>query len=199
MSRRTGRRPGQSGTRDDILDAARASFTENGYSGATIRGVARRARVDPALVHHYFGSKRNLFIAAIEIPVDPTEIIATLLEGDEDDLGERIANTFLRVWDGDVDRSPMVALIRSATTDDRAAAMFREFILGEIFAPIIARLGGGHARLRATLVASQLMGVALMRYVIGLEPLASSPRDQLANLIAPTLQRYLKGNLGVTG
>lgn len=195
MSPRTGRRPGQSGTRTAILDAARASFTENGYADATIRDIARRAGVDPALIHHYFGNKHKLFASAVELPVDPAEFIATVVAGDIDSVGERIALSFLRVWDDQLDRSPMVALIRSATSNEQAAAMFREFITSEILGRVTASLEVSHPQLRASLVGSQLMGIALVRYVIGVEPLASTPGDQLAAMIAPTLQRYLTGEL----
>jgi AcrR family transcriptional regulator len=197
MSPRTGRRPGQSGTREAILDAARASFTENGYDGATIRDVAKRARVDPALVHHYFDNKQKLFAAALDFPVNPAEVIKTIAEGDVNSWGERIARTFLQIWDTQTNRSPIFALIRSATSNDQAAGMLREFISKEIIGSITERLNVGRPELRATLVGSQLMGVAMARYIIAVEPLASLDGDELAGLIAPTLQRYLTGELGV--
>lgn len=196
MSPRTGRPAGKSRAREQILAAARAAFAESGYDAATIRDVARRAGVDPALVHHYFGAKQQLFVAAVELPVDPTELIARIFEGDVESLGDRIAHTFLGVWDGSGGGSPMVALIRSATSNDQAAAMFREFITANLLGALADRLDAADSRLRATLAASQLIGVALLRYVIRLEPLASAPADEVAALIAPTLQRYLTGDLG---
>lgn len=161
------------------------------YDGATIRDVARRAGVDPALVHHYFDNKQTLFVAAIQVPVDPTVIIDSIARGDPLGAGERIAHTFLATWDIPENQSPMVALLRSAASNERAAVMFREFISREIFARIMRALDVSDPDLRASLVATQLLGVALMRYVIGVEPLASTPSDRLADMIAPTLQRYL--------
>jgi AcrR family transcriptional regulator len=195
LSPRTGRRPGESGTRDAILDAARASFAENGYDGATIRDVARRAGVDPALVHHYFDNKQKLFAAAVEVPVDLTDIIETVLDGDVDSLGRRIARTFLGVWDGQAGRNPIVALIRSAASSEHAARMLREFISSEILGRITRMLEVPDARVRASLVGAHLVGVAVLRYVVGVEPLASTPGEELADMIAPTLQRYLTGDL----
>ena len=195
MTPRTGRRPGDSGARDAILDAARASFTENGYAGATIRDVARRASVDPALVHHYFENKQKLFVAAVELPIDPAEVVAGLLDGDLDSLGERVARTFLLVWDGHAGRSPIVALIRSAASNEHAARMLREFISTEIFGRVTVSLELPDAELRAALVGSQMIGVALMRYAIAVEPLASTPGQDLAEMIAPNLQRYLTGDI----
>lgn len=195
MSPRTGRRAGNSGARDAILEAARASFTANGYDGATIRDVARRARVDPALVHHYFGTKRQLFAAAVDLPVDPRPVIAGIVAGDRDTVGVRLARTFLSVWDAETNRSPMVALIRSATSNEQAATMLREFITREIFGNVTAGLEVPQPQLRASLAASQMMGVALLRYVLRVEPLASLPGDRLADMIGPTLQRYLTGDL----
>ena len=179
----------------EILAAARASFTESGYDGATIRDVARRARVDPALVHHYFKNKQALFAATVQVPFDPTEIVERVLLGDRDSLGEGIARTFLEAWDGHAGHSPMVALIRSATTNEDAAKTIREFLTTEVLGRITRRLEVAEAPTRAALVGSQLMGLALVRYVIPIEPLASAPRAELVDLIAPTIQRYLTGEI----
>jgi AcrR family transcriptional regulator len=195
MSPRTGRRPGESGARAEILAAARASFTENGYDGATIRDVASRASVDPALIHHYFKNKQSLFAATVQVPFDPTEIVERVLSGTRGSLGNAIAHAFLEVWDGQAGHSPMVALMRSATTNEDAARMFREFLTTEVLGRVARRLEVEQAPVRAALVGSQLMGLALMRYVIPIEPLASAPREELADLIAPTIQRYLTGDI----
>ncbi|HUG86857.1 MAG TPA: TetR family transcriptional regulator [Euzebya sp.] len=195
MSPRSGRRPGASGARKAILDSARASFAANGYDGATIRGIARDADVDPALVHHYFGTKQHLFAASLDVPVDPGEIISATVVGDPATLGSRLAHTFLSVYDVEVTRGPIIALVRSATTNEQAATMVREFLSREIFQRITAGLEVADPQLRAGLAASQLIGVVLMRYVVRVEPLASLPRDQLADHIAPTLQHYLTGEL----
>jgi AcrR family transcriptional regulator len=193
---RTGRRPGVSGTREAILDAARRAFAERGYHHATIRQVAELAGVDPALVHHYFGTKQGLFIAAVQLPVNPVERLAELLADDPELVGERMAGVFLSVWDQAADQSPLLALVRSAVADEQAAAMLREFLTEEILAQIARRLGSPDATLRATLVGSQLVGLIMARYIIRVEPLASAPSAQVAAAVGPTLQRYLTGDIG---
>jgi AcrR family transcriptional regulator len=194
---RTGRRPGNSGTREAILDAARRAFAERGYQQATIREVAGLAGVDPALVHHYFGTKQDLFVAAVEIPVNPFEaFIALVSEEGLETLGERLLGLFLSVWDQTEQHSPMLALIRSAVSEERAAAMLREFITEEILGRIARELGTPDARLRTNLVASQLVGLIMARYVIRIEPLASTPAPVLVAAVGPTLQRYITGDIG---
>jgi AcrR family transcriptional regulator len=193
---RTGRRPGVSGTREAILDAARRAFAEQGYQHATIRGVADLAGVDPALVHHYFGTKQGLFVAAMQLPVNPVEQLTAVLAEDPGQAGERMVEVFLSIWDHAADQSPLLALVRSAVGDEHAAAMLREFITEEVLGPIAHRLGSPDARLRATLVGSQIIGLAMARYIVRVEPLASAPAAQVAAAIGPTLQRYLTGNVG---
>ena len=192
---RTGRRPGVSGTREAILGAARRAFAEHGYQHATIRGVADLAGVDPALVHHYFGTKQELFVAAVQLPVNPVEQLAAVLAEDPDQAGRRMVELFLSIWDHAADQSPLLALVRSAVGDDRAAALLREFITEEVLGPIAHRLGSPDARLRATLVGSQLIGLAMARYIVKVEPLASAPAAQVVAAIGPTLQRYLTGDI----
>jgi AcrR family transcriptional regulator len=194
---RTGRRPGVSGTREAILDAARRAFADQGYQQATIRGVADLAGVDPALVHHYFGTKQDLFVAAVELPVNPIEQLMAVLADEPDRIGQRIVEVFLSIWDHAADRSPLLALIRSAVGDERAAAMLREFITEEVLGQLARRLGSPDARLRATLVGSQLIGLAMARYIVRVEPLASAPAAELAAAVGPTVQRYLTGDVAV--
>jgi AcrR family transcriptional regulator len=194
--RRSGRRPGDSGTREAILAAARAAFVELGFDGATVRGIARAAGVDPALVHHYFGTKEQLFVATMELPVDPGVLIAGLLADGVDGLGERLVRAFLAVWDSAGDTSPLLALIRSATSHDRSAAMLREFITTAVIGRLVAALGTDQGPRRAALTGSQLVGLAWVRYVLRLEPIASAPAESLVGPVGATLQRYLTGPLG---
>jgi AcrR family transcriptional regulator len=193
---RTGRRPGRSGTRDAILAAARESFTASGYDRASIRDIAGRAGVDPALVHHYFGTKHELFIAAVELPLDVTALLDRIFAGERDQVGERIVGTLLSVWDTRLDRSPLIALIRSAVSSDEAARMLREFLMSVLFARIAETLGVPDARLRASLAASQTIGLIIARYVVRLEPLASAAPPTVIAAVGPNLQRYLTGDLG---
>jgi AcrR family transcriptional regulator len=195
---RTGRRPGASGTREAILDAARRSFAEHGYQHATIRGVADLAGVDPALVHHYFGTKQRLFVAAVQLPINPVQLLSALLADGPERIGERMIGAFLAVWDQTANNSPMLALVRSAVGDEQAATMLREFITEEVLGRIAEELGSPDAKLRATLAGSQLIGLMMARYIIRVEPLASAPADQVAAAVGPTLQRYLTGDIVAT-
>ncbi|HEV7823438.1 MAG TPA: TetR family transcriptional regulator [Mycobacteriales bacterium] len=191
-----GRRPGESGTRAAILASARAAFADGGFDRTTVRGVARAAEVDPALVYHYFGTKEHLFVAAMELPADPSEVIPLLLAEGTDGLGERIVGLFLAVWDAPGAASPFLALIRSAVTHERAAAMLREFMSTAVLGRVVAALDVDDGPRRAALVASQLVGFAMVRYVLRLEPLASAPASELVGPLGATLQRYLTGPLG---
>jgi AcrR family transcriptional regulator len=194
---RTGRRPGRSGTRDAILVAARESFTASGYDQASIRDIARRAGVDPALVHHYFGTKQELFAEAVELPVDLVAVVEAFVRGDRDRIGERIVGLMLSVWDSRTDRSPLIALIRSAVTSENAARMLREFMVSVLFVRLAEALRAPDAPLRASLAASQMMGLLIARYVVRVEPLASASAAQLVAAIGPNIQRYLTGDLGL--
>ncbi len=194
-SRRTGRRPGDSGAREAILREARASFGSAGFSGTTIRGVARAAGVDPALVHHYFGSKDELFAVSLELPFDPMVVVPALLAEGMDGLGERVVRTFLGIWDATPGQGPLLALLRSAVSDELAAQSLRDFISHVIVGPLASAAGSDEAELRASLAASQVLGLAIARYVVRLEPLASAGPDDLAPAVGPTLDRYLTGPL----
>ncbi len=192
---RTGRRPGASRTRDAILEAARREFGQHGYDRATIRGVARGAGVDPALVHYFFGTKAELFAAAMELPVNPAELAQTLLAGEPERIGERLIATFLSVWDHGDNRDVFIGRLRSAVTDEQAATLLREFAMRELFGRVAAALGTPDAELRANLVFSQIFGLAVARYILRIEPLASTPGELVAAAVGPTVQRYITGDL----
>lgn len=190
-----GRRPGDSGTRDAILDAARSGFARAGYDATTIRGVAREAGVDPALVHHFFGSKEAMFTAALSLPLQPGEVVPALLAGGTEGLGERLVLLFLSLWDSPATREPLLGLIRSAVSHERAAAMLREFLTAEVLGRVASALDVPDAALRANLVGSQMIGLAMLRYVIEVEPLASAEHAAIVAAVGPTVQRYLTGDL----
>jgi AcrR family transcriptional regulator len=189
---RTGRRPGNQDTREAILEAARQAFAERGYDGASIRQIAAGAGVDPALVHHYFGAKDQLFLAAIQAPVDPGEILPKVLAGGIDGVGERLVRGFLSVWDSPAGNAA-AALIRSAVQHDWSARMMREFLARQILRRLMRSLDVDHAEapMRASLVASQMIGMAMARYIIKLEPLASAPAETVVAMVGPTIQRYI--------
>ena len=192
--RRTGRRPGDSGAREAILAAARHAFGTVGFAGATIRGIAREAAVDPALVHHYFGTKDQLFAASLELPFDPTLVIPPLVAQGPDGLGERLARTFLGIWDATPGQGPMLAMMRSAVSDPTAAVSLRDFLTRVVLQPLGQAAGTrDDTQLRASLAASQIVGIAMARYVVRLEPLASTPIDELAPWVGAALDRHLFG------
>ncbi|GIJ77735.1 regulatory protein, tetR family [Micromonospora phaseoli] len=196
MVRRTGRRPGKPGTREAILDAARTAFAERGFDASTIRAIAASAEVDPALVHHYFGSKDQLFLAAMQAPIDPRELLPKVLAGDRDGLGERLVRTFLGVWDSPAGTAG-VALLRSAVSNEWTARLLREFLTTQVLRRVLDQLDVDPAELplRGSLVATQLIGLGMMRHVIRLEPVASAPPETLVAAVGPTVQRYLTGEL----
>ena len=191
----SGRRPGESGARDAILEAARALFAEHGFERATIRAMAARAGVDPALVHHYFGSKEQLFEAALTLPIAPAIVLPQLLREDPEHVGERIVRIFLSTWEDPANRSVLMTMLRSAAANEQATALVRRRLMAEVFGPLATLLQVPDADLRVSLVGSQFIGLALMRYVARIEPIASASVDDLVRSVGPTVQRYLAGDL----
>lgn len=199
-----GRRAGDSGTREAIGEAARAQFADHGYHGATIRGIAAAAGVDPALVHHYYGTKEALFAAAMRIPVIPSEVLTAALSGREPGgpgLGAHLVKTALTLWESDGIKDTFVGLLRSAVTSDQASVMLREFISDSILGTV-ARLTGldqqrgpAEAEYRAAMVATQMLGLALTRLVLGLPTVVSASVDELAATVGPSVERYLTGDI----
>ncbi|PRX99868.1 TetR family transcriptional regulator [Allonocardiopsis opalescens] len=186
---RAGRRPGPTATRAAILDAARRLFGERGYDATSVRAIARAADVDPALVHHFFGTKEGVFTEALELPVQPSSIRAAILDGPREQVGDRLIRHALRLWrDPEIERR-VLGLLRAATTNSGVAELMRSAMTRELLEPVCAALGV--PLLRANAVASQLVGLAVVRSVIRLEPVASASDDEIAALVGPTIQRYL--------
>jgi AcrR family transcriptional regulator len=183
-----------------VLAAARTAFAERGFDGASIRVIAADAGVDPALVHHYFGSKDKLFLAAIEAPADPDELLPEVLAGGTDDLGANVVRLLLRVWDGP-GRAAGLALVRSAVSNEWTARLLREFLVAQVLRRVVGTLDlpAAEGEARGSLVASQLIGVVMTRYVLQVEPLASASPDELVAAIGPTIQRYLTGDVDLPG
>lgn len=190
-----GRRAGAQDTRAAILAAAKRAFGRHGFDAASMRGIARDAGVDPALLVHYYGNKAGLFEASLELPVDPDLVVAALLDGDPADLGSRLVQTFLGVWDATPGQGPMLALLRGAVTHEDSAGMLRELLQRRLIRPVVDGIGADRPDVRAALVASQMVGLALTRYVLRLEPLASAVPVSVISWIGPTVQRYLTGQL----
>jgi AcrR family transcriptional regulator len=188
-----GRTPGSPPNRESILAAARRQFIERGYDGTTIRGIAAAAGVDPALVHHYFGTKDQLLLAALQQLAVVEESVPRLLAGGADGLGERVLRATFEAYE--TSYQPMLAalvgLVRSAITHDNAAGVLRDGLAGGGLVRLIEALDLPQPRLRAALIGSELFGLAMARYVVHLEPIASADIDLLVAWYAPTLQRYL--------
>ncbi|MER6996482.1 TetR family transcriptional regulator [Streptomyces sp. NPDC000410] len=179
------------GARERILEAARTEFAERGYDKTSVRGIAKAAGVDPALVHHYFGTKDEVFAAAIEVSFEPALAIPVILGAGTEDIGERLARYFLGVWENPATRAPLLAVIRSALTYEAAAKVLRGFVLRRLLERVAADLDVPNPTFRAELAASHMVGIAILRYVIKAEPLASVDTEEIVALVAPTLQRYL--------
>ncbi|MDF6020334.1 TetR family transcriptional regulator [Streptomyces sp. JH34] len=177
--------------RTRILEAARAEFAERGYDKTSIRGVAKAAGVDPALVHHYFGTKDEVFAAAVEVSFEPALLLPSVLDGASEDVGERLARYFVGVWENPASRAPLLAILRSALTHDAAAKVLREFVLRRLLERVAADLDVPDPAFRAELAASHMIGIAILRYVVRAEPLASADPEKIIAMVAPTLQRYL--------
>lgn len=194
--RRAGRRPGNQATRGTILAAARQAFAAKGFAGATIRAIAAGAHVDPALIHHYFGTKEKLFLAALEIPVEPSAVIQEVAAGPASNIGTRLATLVLGMWESPAGAS-LRAVLRSAMTEPAMARMLREFIAGQIVARLLREIhcAPGEADRRGALLVSQIAGVLVGRHLLALEPLASQPLEALIPDLGATLQRYLVGPL----
>jgi len=192
--KRRGRRPSGEDTRGAILVAARTEFAARGYDGTTLRGIARAAGVDARLVHHYFdGGKEEIFVAALDFPVRPQDIVTAVVAAGPDGVGERLVRTFLGLWDHPEGRTRITAVIGAALVNEAGARMIREFITRELLGRIAAQLTVDRPELRATLAASHLVGIAMVRLVVGVEPLASADPEEIVTLVAPTIQRYLTG------
>ncbi|MCW2853501.1 MAG: transcriptional regulator, TetR family [Nocardioides sp.] len=191
---RRGRRPGAPDTRATILAAAREAFAASGFARTSVRSVAAAAGVDAALVHHYFGTKADLFVAALDLRVDPRQAVLPVIEGGPDGVGERLMRLFLSVWDDPETRLPLLALLRGVG-EPRSQQLVRDGFLRLVLQPVGDALGVDQPARRMSHVASQLLGLVLIRYLLEIEPLASLPAEQVVATYAPVLQGYLTGPL----
>lgn len=193
--RRGGRRPGSGSSRQKILEVARRAFPANGYAETSLRGIAREAGVDPSLIVQLFGSKAGLFAAVVEWPFDASQVGAQIRDVPAGQVGEYTARVFISHWDRDEHRNPIVSLIHAALSDSAAAAMLREFITVNLTLPVVERVGADRPQLRAALLASQLLGFGLSRYVLAFDALTSAPSEELIAALGATLQHTCAGPL----
>jgi AcrR family transcriptional regulator len=195
--RRGGRRQGISGTRQDIIRSARKLFAERGYQGATMRAIARDARVDAALIHHFFTSKEGIFTAAIGDAFRPEGILAAAQAPGPGTPGERLLRAFLAVWDDPESRGPMLAVVRSAVASDEAARMISDFVTTQVIADVVKRNADTHRELRTAMIGSLVIGLLMVRCVIRIEPLAGLDQDTVLTVLGPAVDRYLEPDLDV--
>lgn len=188
--RRRGPRPGGGDTRQEILEAARGLFAEQGYDRTTLRAVGTVAGVDPALIHHYFGNKEGLFTASVSLPVDLPRRLPDVIAADPADAGRAVARLFFTVWDDEEARTSLIGQLRHAFTTGEQP-MIAGFITSAVLGRVASVMRGEDRELRAELVASHLLGVALLRYVVKLEPLASADTETIVSMVAPRIQEYL--------
>ncbi len=192
-SRGPGRRPGAPDTRSEVLSAARTSFADKGFERTTIRGIATAAGVAPGMVHHFFGSKEDLFLEALEVPFDPRVALRPVVEGPPEEVGERMARAIVSIWEDEAKREPLLALLRGAMTSEPIAAMLRDGFLRIVVTVLGSAIAGPDATLRLQLALSQVIGMEMFRHVVVVEPLASTSPDELVRRLAPVLQHHLRG------
>lgn len=190
-----GRRPGAPDTRAEVLDAARVLFAERGFSRTTIRAVAADAGVDPSLVHHYFGSKDDLFMAALALPIDPRDFLVQVVAAGPDGAGERLVRTLLSVWDDPQVQPALLAVARSVIGDDGGRLVSEGFI-PVVVGPVLAALVVDRPEVRVPLVASQVVGLIVTRYVLAVPGMVDMAPEDVVLSVGPTIQRYLTGDLG---
>ena len=181
-------------SRDAVLSAAKQRFATEGYEKTTLRAIAKDAHVDPSMVLYLFGSKEALFRESLRLILDPEVLVAAMtgLDDDDPDIGTRMVRMYLRIWETPDTAASMRAMLQSATSNTDANDAFRGFMQNYVLTAVSGVLGGGEqARLRAMLAASNLVGTAMLRYIIQVPPLATLSADEVVALIAPTVTRYL--------
>lgn len=191
MKRGRGRPAGEaSDTRDRIIDVARRQLAARGFAGASMRAIAREADVDPSLISHYFGDKAGLLVATMQLPFNPIEVISPVLAGPVEGMGVRLVTAFLTAWDPH--RDVFSALLRSTFGSGEPATMPALQVAQNVIATSLrTKIDGPDADIRATLTAAQMIGMASLRYVARIEPLASALIEDVARSYGPAIQELL--------
>lgn len=194
-----GRRQGEPVSRDAVLAAAKQHFAAHGYEKTTLRAIARDAQVDPSMVLYLFGSKADLFRESLRLLLDPEQLVAAMTAPDGD-IGGRLVRRYLQIWEGPDTAESMIAMLQSATSNADANEALRSFIQTYVLTAVSGVIGGDEqARLRAMLAATNLLGTALLRYVMKVPPLSELSADEVAALIGPTVNRYLTADAAELG
>jgi AcrR family transcriptional regulator len=194
-TRRRGRRQGEPVSREAVLAAAKRRFADQGYEKTTLRAIAEDAHVDPSMVLYLFGSKAELFRESLRLIIDPAVLVAAIVADEGPDLGTRMTRAYLQIWEQPETGPTMAAMLQSATSNSDAMDAFRDFMQGYVLTAVSGALGGGRdTQLRAMLAATNLVGTAMLRYVMRVPPLADLALDEVVTLIAPSLQRYLSAD-----
>ena len=192
-----GRRPGNVDTKSEIVEAAKRVFAAKGYEGASLRAVAREAEVDPALVHHYFDGKAALFVAAMALPFDPRSVpMHHLPNASTSSPGAMVITAFLSMWDqAEGTGSSFAACVAGMAASTSVADAMREFVAERVWerSPVVEGESEDQTRRRRALVASQLMGLAFIRYILRVPPISTTTPAEIAGWAGPTLDRYMAG------
>lgn len=175
------------------MATARRMFAERGYDKTSLRDIAAAAGVDPALIRHYFGSKAELFRATVGWPFDPEQFGARILGEGRADLPERLTRAFFELWEQPDTRAPLLAILRGAATHEESAALVRQFIEQRLYPLIATALTGPDAALRVDLAMGQLLGIAYLRHVLRIEPIASRTAEELIAGALPAVRAHLEG------
>jgi AcrR family transcriptional regulator len=192
---RTGRRRGGGDSRQQILEVARKEFGDHGYDRATVRRIAQGARCDSALIHHFFGTKENLFAAAMAVPVEIDELVAQLPGRPPEAVGQDVARALIEMWEPGQTRIVLLGLLRSSFCHDQAVAMIHDILVKQTIEPMVRALSCDQVELRSDLIAAHILGLAFARHVIEAEPLASLSVDDLVRFTGPTVDHYLRDEL----
>jgi AcrR family transcriptional regulator len=189
-----GRRPGNPDTRSELVATARRMFADAGYDKTSVRDIASAAGVDPALIRHYFGSKAELFRATMGWPFEAAELAARVTGGDRAGLGPRLTKVFFEAWERPGSRAPLEAILRGAATHPESATLVRQFIQGQLYAQIASALGEEDAELRVDLAMAQLLGIAYLRHILRVEPIATASMEELIVRVAPIISAHLNSS-----
>ncbi len=174
-----------------IVTTARRLFADSGYDKTSVRDIATAAGVDPALIRHYFGSKAELFRSTVGWPFEPVELGARITGGDRRHIGARLTRVFFEAWEQPGSRAPLLAILRGAATHEESTTLVRQFIQDQLYPQLAKPLRGSDTELRIDLAMAQLLGIAYLRHVLQVEPIASAPADELIARVTPIITAHL--------